>query len=47
MDAEEAIEQMELLNHDFFVFTDARSNLVNVVYRRTDGNYGLIEQDLS
>ncbi len=47
MDAEEAVEQMELLNHDFFVFTDARSNLVNVVYRRTDGNYGLIEQELS
>ena len=47
MDVEEAIEQMELLNHDFFVFTDARSNLVNVVYRRTDGNYGLIEQDLA
>ncbi len=45
MDAEEAIEQMELLDHDFFVFTDARSNLVNVVYRRTDGNYGLIEQE--
>jgi putative sigma-54 modulation protein len=47
MDVEEAIEQMELLNHDFFVFTDARSNLVNVVYRRTDGNYGMIEQDAS
>lgn len=47
MDVEEAIEQMELLNHDFFVFTDAQSNLVNVVYRRSDGNYGLIEQDVS
>lgn len=47
MDVEEAIEQMELLDHDFFVFTDARSNLVNVVYRRTDGNYGMIEQDVS
>ena len=45
MDSEEAIEQMELLNHDFFIYTDARSNLVNVVYRRNDGNYGLIEQE--
>jgi len=45
MDADEAIEQMELLGHDFFVFTDAATNLVNVVYRRRDGNYGLIEQE--
>ena len=45
MDADEAIEQMELLDHDFFVFTDAATNLVNVVYRRRDGNYGLIEQE--
>ncbi len=47
MDSDEAIEQMELLGHDFFVFTDARSNQVNVVYRRNDGNYGLIEQELT
>ena len=47
MDSEEAIEQMELLGHDFFVFTDAASNQVNVVYRRHDGNYGLIEQEVS
>jgi hypothetical protein len=45
MDSDEAIEQMELLGHDFFVFTDAASNQVNVVYRRHDGNYGLIEQE--
>ena len=45
MDAEEAIEQMELLGHDFFVFTDARTDQVNVVYRRNDGDYGLIEQE--
>jgi putative sigma-54 modulation protein len=45
MDSDEAIEQMELLDHDFFVFTDAQTNLVNVVYRRNDGNYGLIEQE--
>jgi hypothetical protein len=47
MDSDEAIEQMELLGHDFFVFTDAASNQVNVVYRRNDGNYGLIEQEAS
>jgi putative sigma-54 modulation protein len=47
MDSDEAIEQMELLGHDFFVFTDAASNQVNVVYRRNDGNYGLIEQEVS
>ncbi len=47
MDVDEAIEQMELLGHDFFVFVDAGTNLVNVVYRRRDGNYGLIEQEQS
>ena len=47
MDSDEAIEQMELLGHDFFVFTDAATNLVNVVYRRKDGHYGLIEQESS
>ena len=43
MDVQEAIMQMNLLNHDFYVFRDASSEEVNVVYRRTDGNYGLIE----
>lgn len=42
MDVEEAILQMELLGHDFFVFTDADSDEINVLYRRRDGNYGLI-----
>ena len=42
MDEEEAIMQMELLGHDFFVFLDAESNGVNVVYKRKDGQYGLI-----
>ncbi len=42
MYSDEAIEQMELLGHNFFVFTDAETDLVNVVYRRRDGNYGLI-----
>jgi putative sigma-54 modulation protein len=43
MDVEEAIMQMELLGHDFFVFTHSSSESINVVYRRRDGNYGLIE----
>jgi putative sigma-54 modulation protein len=43
MTEDEAVMQMELLGHDFFVFTDAESALVNVLYRRQDGNYGLIE----
>lgn len=42
MYSDEAIEQMELLGHTFFVFTDAETNQVSVVYRRQDGNYGLI-----
>jgi ribosomal subunit interface protein len=42
MYSDEAIEQMELLGHAFFVFTDAETNQVSVVYRRQDGNYGLI-----
>jgi putative sigma-54 modulation protein len=42
MYSDEAIEQMELLGHSFFVFTDAETDQVNVVYRRRDGNYGLI-----
>lgn len=43
MDVQEAIMQMNLVNHDFFVFRDAQTEEVNVVYRRKDGNYGLIE----
>jgi putative sigma-54 modulation protein len=46
MDPEEAIEQMELLGHDFFVFYNADGGLFNVVYRRRDGNYGLIQPDI-
>lgn len=45
MDAEEAIMQMELLGHSFFVFTNAADDEINVVYKRRDGNYGLIEQE--
>lgn len=43
MDNEEAILQMNMLGHSFFVFTNAETNLTNVVYRRNDGKYGLIE----
>lgn len=42
MNQEEAILQMELLNHDFFVFLDDETNNVNVVYKRKDGNYGIL-----
>lgn len=47
MTAEEAILQMELLGHDFFVFSSAETETVNVLYRRRDGDYGLIEPSLS
>ncbi len=43
MAAVEAAIQMSLLGHDFFVFEDAETGRVNVVYRRRDGNYGLID----
>jgi putative sigma-54 modulation protein len=43
MSPEEAVLQLELVGHDFFVFRNAESDEVNVVYRRRDGNYGLIE----
>lgn len=41
---EEALVQIDLLGHDFFVFTDRDTNLVNVLYRRDDGGYGLLKQ---
>ena len=43
MDSEEAILQMNLLNHDFFMFLNMETEQVNVVYRRKDGHYGMIE----
>ena len=43
MHEEEAIEQMELLGHTFFLFFNADSNSVNVVYKRSRGGYGLLE----
>lgn len=46
MDAEEAILQMDMLGHNFFVFTNAVTDQVNVVYKRKDGKYGLIEPEI-
>ncbi len=43
---EEAAMQMELLGHDFFVFANGETGLVNVIYRRKDGNFGLIEPEI-
>jgi len=44
---EEAIEQMELLGHSFYVFLNAGEEELNILYRRTDGNYGLLQPKLS
>jgi putative sigma-54 modulation protein len=46
MSEDEAIEQMELLGHDFFVFYNPNHGLMNVLYRRRDGNYGLLEPEV-
>jgi putative sigma-54 modulation protein len=46
MSPEEAVLQLELVGHDFFVFQNAETSDVNVVYRRRDGAYGLIEPQL-
>ena len=43
MSADEAILQMNMLGHSFYIFSDATSGDVNVVYKRKDGNYGLID----
>ena len=45
MDVEEAVLQMELLGHSFYVFENAEDGEVNVLYQRKDGNYGLIEPE--
>jgi putative sigma-54 modulation protein len=46
MDIDEAILQMNLVGHEFFMFVNAETKDVNVVYKRKDGNYGLIEPEL-
>ena len=45
MSEEEAILQMELLGHSFFVFTNSETDAINVLYKRKDGNLGLIEPE--
>lgn len=45
MDEEEAILQMELLGHDFYLFKDIATDKVAVLYKRKDNNYGLIEEE--
>ncbi|MNL85174.1 putative sigma-54 modulation protein [compost metagenome] len=45
MDVEEAILQMNMVGHSFFMFANSATKEVNVVYKRSDGKYGLIEQD--
>ena len=47
MNEEEALEQMELLGHDFFVFYNPLVRTVNVIYKRKDGNYGLLMPTLA
>ena len=43
MSEEEALLQLELLGHDFFVFEDMETHIINVLYKRKDGNYGMME----
>lgn len=45
MNAEEAVLQMEMLGHDFFVFLDGETDSTNIVYKRDDGDFGLIETE--
>ena len=47
MTNDEAVLQLELLNHDFFVFQSADTDEVHVMYRRKDGDYGIIETELA
>ncbi|MFC2060709.1 HPF/RaiA family ribosome-associated protein, partial [Chloroflexota bacterium] len=46
MSVGEAIDQMELLGHDFFLFLNADTGAINLLYQRKDANYGLIEPEL-
>ncbi|HBJ1652207.1 ribosome-associated translation inhibitor RaiA [Clostridium botulinum] len=45
MDIDEAILQMELVGHNFFVYQDVDSNKINVIYKRKDGDYGLLDPE--
>lgn len=46
MSSEEAIDQMELLGHDFYVFFNSEDDAVNVIYRRRDGTFGLLQPEM-
>lgn len=45
MSEEEAVDQMELLGHDFFIFFNTADDAINVLYQRRDGNYGLLQPE--
>ena len=45
MTVDEAMLQLELLGHSFYMFTNGNTGAINVLYRRKDGNYGLIEPE--
>ena len=45
MDEEEAMLELELVGHDFFIYKDVHTGNVNILYKRKDGNYGVIETD--
>ena len=45
MNEDEAILQMELLGHQFYMYKDSETNKAAVVYKRTDGNYGVLEAE--
>jgi len=47
MDEDEAIEQMELLEHDFYLYQNPTSGQINLVYRRKEGGYGLLEPEIA
>ena len=47
MSVAEAVEQMELLSHSFFLFVNAENGVLSLLYRRNDGNYGLIEPEMA
>ena len=47
MAPEEAIEQMELLGHSFYIFLNVDEDAINVLYKRGDGNYGLLQPELA
>lgn len=47
MDPDEAVEQMEMLGHDFFVFFNTVSESINVLYRRKNGDYGLLQPEMA